>query len=86
MRRKNIFPLTAALRHLPLAGPRILPKWAPPAYSVLWSGAVFPNLCKAVRDCTFSPSKGRRNTSSLHLLRLDTVNLFMARSRAPIDE
>ncbi|OGP81412.1 MAG: hypothetical protein A2Z08_03065 [Deltaproteobacteria bacterium RBG_16_54_11] len=41
------FPLTAALRHLPLAGPRILPKGAPPACYVLWSGAGFPDLCKA---------------------------------------
>jgi hypothetical protein len=43
-----IFPLIAALRHLPLAGPRI-------HYSLLWSGAVFPDFCKAERDFILSP-------------------------------
>jgi hypothetical protein len=36
-------------------GPRILPKGAPPAYSVLWSGAVFRNLYQGVRDFFLSP-------------------------------
>jgi hypothetical protein len=47
-----IFPPDCPLRHLPLAGPRI-------PCSVLWSGAVLPNLYKAERDCILSPAAVR---------------------------
>jgi len=47
-------------RHLPLAGPRI-------PCSVLWSGAVFSDLCKAERDLP-SPAGGRGESLRVHRL------------------
>jgi len=52
-------------------GPRLLPKGAPPACSVLWSGAVVPNLCKASRPTLYknlNDGMSQCDSAGLHLL------------------
>jgi hypothetical protein len=57
-----ISPLTTSLRHLPLAGPHI-------PCSVLWSGAAFLDLCKAVRNSILSPQGERKGIYFLRNVR-----------------